>query len=329
MPACKPSNTIRPAWFGAALCLSMAAHDVPAADATSDKVAGAATDGIAVPRMVDVPAGDFRMGHDAAPLGTDTADEVPVRQLHVAAFSLGRMPVTRGEFASFVAATGYRTDAERDTPIDGEPAPGCFIHLGGEDFRHVEGRSWRDPGFAQDDDHPVVCVSWHDAQSYVAWLSSATGLAYRLPTETEQEYAIRAGGTSRYPWGEDAGDVCKHANTGDQALMADLPDWPYATSACSDGFAQTSPSGIFLPNAFGLHDTIGNVWEWSSDCYVDHYDSNDTAARDDTTPADCPYRALRGVGWTGRPEWLRASDRFWTRPASRNYGIGFRVALDR
>ena len=114
-------------------------------------------------------------------------------------------------------------------------------------------------------------MSWNDAQAYVDWLSRTTGKTYRLPSEAEYEYAARAGGTARYAFTDDPADLCRFANGADQsAKTAGLPDdAPYM--ACSDGYPFTAPVGSLAANAFGLHDLIGNVWEWTADCFVDDY----------------------------------------------------------
>ena len=143
--------------------------------------------------MVNIPAGSFRMG-DLSGEGYDW--EKPVHSVRVPAFSMGKYEVTVGQFRRFVEATGYRTEAERNT--DG--TQGCSVHAdGATGWELTAGTSWRNPGFSVGDNHPVVCVSWNDAQAFVKWLNSKAGGNFRLPTEAEWEYAVRAGSTYEVP----------------------------------------------------------------------------------------------------------------------------------
>jgi len=236
---------------------------------------------------------------------------------------MGRFEVTRGEFSAFVVATGYRTDAERNTAAGGSLAEGCISYLEGSDFGWKSGTSWRDPAFSQDDSHPVVCVSWNDAQAYVAWLSRETGQRYRLPSEAEQEYAIRAGTTTAWPWGSNGEAGCAQANYADASAKARFANWP--TASCTDGHVFTSPAGVKGANVFGLYDVSGNVWEWSADCYASSYALAPTDGRA-YEPASCDRRVLRGGAWYGNPAWLRSANRNWLPPALRFSFHGFRLA---
>ena len=186
------------------------------------------------PEMVAIPPGRFRMGCVS---GSDDCDddERPVHEVEVAPFALSKYEVTRGQFRAFVAATGHN-------------ARSC-----------VGGESWRDRDW-QDDDHPVVCVNWDDAQAYVRWLNRETGERYRLPSESEWEYAARAGTTTPWYWGHRVEDLCEYAN-------GSTPD-----NGCDDGWERTAPVGSFRPNGFGLHDMSGNVKEWVEDCRHRNYD---------------------------------------------------------
>ena len=163
-------------------------------------------------------------------------------------------------------------------------------------------------------DRPVINVNWEDAQAYVAWLSEATGQEYRLLSEAEWEYVARAGTqTARY-WGESEENQCRYANGNDEDL------------SCSDGYENTAPVGSFQPNAFGLHDVLGNVWEWTADCWIgDHADApNDRSARESESD-DCSSRVTRGGSWGSPPRRLRSAAR--TYPTRENSPhVGFRVA---
>jgi formylglycine-generating enzyme required for sulfatase activity len=155
---------------------------------------------------------------------------------------------------------------------------------------------------------PVINVNWEDVQAYASWLSKSTGKPYRLLSEAEWEYAARAGTTTRYPWGDAPG--INRAN--------------FADSASYWSGKQTAPTGSFAANQFGLHDMIGNVWEWVQDCYGSYRD----ALRDGRAVEmyGCTSRVLRGGGWNRLPEVARAANRGRAEPDRRGYVIGFRVA---
>lgn len=156
---------------------------------------------------------------------------------------------------------------------------------------------------------PVINVSWDDAQSYAAWLSKNTGKTYRLPSEAEWEYAARAGSQTRYPWGDAAGK--NQAN--------------FDGSGSHWSNKQTAPVGSFAANRFGLHDMIGNVWEWAQDCWNESYGG----APDDGQAweaGDCLRRVVRGGSWSSSPQVARVANRYWYGPAFRSSILGFRLA---
>ena len=160
---------------------------------------------------------------------------------------------------------------------------------------------------------PVINVSWDDAQAYVSWLSQQTGARYRLLSEAEWEYVARAGSrTARY-WGESESGQCRYANGHDD----DAP--------CSDGYEYTAPVGSFAPNVFGLYDVLGNVWEWTQDCWNRSY-AGAPADGSAWQSGDCGDRVLRGGSWFSYPRLLRSAYRLWSPTVFRNYLNGFRVA---
>lgn len=270
------------------------------------------------PVMVTLPAGHFEQGSPSYESDRAT-DESPLHGVSIRAFSLGKHEVTRGEYRKFIEATGYKTDAERNV------TQGCFSHKGGTDFGWNKDASWRDAGFPQDDSHPVVCVNHNDAQAYAEWLRIETGKPYRLPTESELEYANRADTTSSWPWGADGNAGCDAANYGDASAHSRFSTW--ATAACDDGHVFTAPVGSFRANSYGLHDTAGNVWEWTQDCWNGNYNE---APNDGRTWAsgDCTRRVLRGGSWFNRPQRLRSAARY-SHPATTRYlDVGFRMARD-
>jgi formylglycine-generating enzyme required for sulfatase activity len=251
------------------------------------------------PEMVVVPAASFMMG--AGPdeaVATIREDEVPVSI--ALPFAVGRFAVTRGEFAAFDAATGHGMG-------------GTCHRLG------VPGRdprlNWKSPGFVQSDRHPAVCVSWHDAKAYVAWLSSITGKQYRLLSEAEREFAARAGTTTPFWWG---GTIStEQANYDGRIAYADgrTGEWRNSTVAVDS----------FLPNAWGLYNVHGNVWEWTEDCWNEKNAGNpgDGTAR---SSGDCSLRVVRGASFNNAPHTLRAARREREPAASRLVTFGFRVA---
>lgn len=282
------------------------------------------------PWMVVVPAGQFQMGSPDGEAGREPR-EGPRHSVSVRRFALAQYEVTRGEFAAFVQATGYRTDAERQPVAQkaGDPE-GCFVRRDSGKIGWTAGKSWKDVGYPQEDDHPVACVSWNDASAYVAWLREQTGKRYRLPTEAEQEYTIRARTTTPWPWGRDPDGGCRYANGADESAEDGVGfffSFIFASSGCDDGFVFTAPVGRLEPNAFALFDTIGNVNEWSQDCATGGY----VGAPDDGSAwqtEQCTSHMLRGSSWSDEPVWLRSSIRLGMPASFRYHNVGFRVARD-
>ena len=168
---------------------------------------------------------------------------------------------------------------------------------------------------------PVINVSWDQALRYTQWLSRETGGNYRLLTEAEWEYSARAGSDRKYHFGNDVAQLCRYANHADAET-----DYEWRNSYCSDGVGkQTAVVGSYAPNAFGLYDMHGNVWEWVQDCWNDHYRRapRDGAAR---LGGDCSMRVLRGGAFSYEPESLRAAFRTPLSTQQRSNDIGFRVA---
>jgi formylglycine-generating enzyme len=272
------------------------------------------------PERVAVPAGRFVMG--AAPGEEERGGlaegfrgrSQPRRSVAVKAFSIGKFEVTRGQYRVFAEATGRRDE-------------GCFVWRGAA-FELDPHKNWRDPGYAQDDTHPVTCVSWEDAGAYVAWLNQRTGGSYRLPTEAEWEYAARAGTTATRYWGDDVAATCDYANGADRSTTALVPgagEWPIAD--CDDRHAWTAPVGRYRPNPFGLHDMLGNLEEWTQDCWNGDYRGapGDGGA---AVAGDCSQRAVRGGSWLDAPVGVTAAYRVGSPATIRVFRRGFRVAAD-
>jgi formylglycine-generating enzyme required for sulfatase activity len=230
------------------------------------------------PEMIVVPAGNFVMGSPATEKGRDI-DENPQHRVTIARpFAVARFDLTFDEWDACVA--------------DG----GC------------DGYRPQDQGWGRGR-RPVINVSLENAMAYVTWVSRNTGKTYRLLTESEWEYAARAGSTTAYYWGKEIG-------TGNANCNGCGSKWD------ND---QTSPVGSFSANAFGLYDMAGNLWQWVQDCYHDNYygASTDGSA---VTSGDCPSRVIRGGSWISNPSLLRSAGRFRNTATSRSNLLGFRVA---
>lgn len=299
-------------WCAAGVAVTLAAGCAKQPPAQSIELGG----GMKL-EMVFIPVGSFAMGdHEGG------GDEIPVHNVRITKpFYLGKYEVTVGQFRRFVEETNYTTDAEKGTGFRG--AFGWDVET--KDFTMNDRYSWRNTGFAQSDDHPVVNVSWNDAMEFCKWLSRKDGKTYRLPTEAEWEYACRAGTTTRYYHDNAPEGLEKIANVADAAFEAKFPGVKGLIQA-SDGYAHTSPVGSFLPNRFGLYDMHGNVWEWCADWYeVDYYAKSPT--NDPTGPDTGEERAYRGGGWFNCARGSRCASRSTGKPEHRSLLLGFRVAL--
>ena len=225
-------------------------------------------------------------------------DEGPQHRVRIARpFAVGKYAVTVGEFTRFVAATHYDAGST------------CKTYEGGQWDDHRPGRNWRNPGYAQTPDDPVVCMNFADAQAYAAWLSRKTGHHYRLLTEAEYEYANRAGTTTRWWWGDDIGG--NHANC----------------NACGNPVVHngTVPVGSFPPNPFGLYETSGNAWAWVADCWKPDYVDAPTDGSA-YLGGTCDQHAERGGAWYYTSGNLRSAIRIKDPNELRNYHNGIRIA---
>lgn len=262
-----------------------------------------------------IEPGTFWMGSPETD-GEARADEKPRHRVTISKpFLLGIHPVTRGQFAQFVADQGYRTDAETD---------GGTLICAGKKAVTDPGINWRRLDFEQEDNHPVAAVSWNDAQAFIDWLTQKDGRPYRLPTEAEWEYACRAGAEARFFSGDDAGSLAGFANVADLANGRQFPGWP--TFDFDDGYVYTSPVGTFKPNPWGLFDMTGDVWEWCSDWYDPRaYLRGD--CQDPQGPTSGESKVQRGGAWSSEPRKCRSAFRDWYAPTYRSHRSGFRVAL--
>jgi len=250
---------------------------------------GAHKDCFDCPDMIVIPKGSFLMGTNDGRL-----DEQPKHLVNIEnIFAVGKYEVTRGQYAVFIDNSGY------------DPDPGCET-WDLPSFNMDKLKSWSDPAFSQNPDHPVVCVNWHDAQAYVTWLREKTGGAYRLLSEAEWEYVARAGSTKDFGFGDEIDP--SRANYGDQ-------------------FRKTTTVGSYSENKFGLHDMHGNVAEWVADCWSENYQHTPRNSAF-MTNGPCDKRSLRGGTWHNEAAFLRSAFRNGYFPSFRLSGIGFRVARD-
>jgi formylglycine-generating enzyme required for sulfatase activity len=292
-------------------------------------------------KFVLIPGGEFLMGSDESPdaLAKDypryerqrlaeLVDEAPVHRVRITRpFFLGQHEVTVGQFRKFLEASGYTPESVADGTggygynADYDPSK----TQGGDAFEGRDPRySWRNPGFAQDDTHPVLNVTWNDAVALTRWLSQHEGKTYRLPTEAEWEYACRAGSPSRYSSGNDPPSLLQTANTFDVDAAQNWPAWqPYALEG-HDGYAFTAPVGSFKANAFGLHDMLGNAWEWVADWHDEAYYAR-SPVNDPPGPDAGNVRVRRGGSWHTWSLYARCSYRNWNSAQTRYTLVGMRL----
>ena len=279
-------------------------------------------------KLTLIPAGEFLMGSDES--DPDAFDDEFLdkaggkTQKHrvriTRPFYLGVTEVTRGQFRRFVDEAGYQTEAEKDGK------GGWGWNEATKKFEQNPKFTWQNAGFEQTDDHPVVNVSWNDAQAFVGWLSRKEGKTYRLPTEAEWEYACRAGTTTRYCFGDDPEGLAAFGNIADATAKEKFPDWTWAIAA-RDGYVYTAPVGRYQPNAWGLFDMHGNVWEWCSDGYAaDYY--KQSPVDDPPGAVQASDRVIRGGSWGNRPRGARSANRNGYEPEIRDNDLGFRLALE-
>lgn len=279
------------------------------------------TNGVA-PAVVVVPIGQFVMGSPADEAGHRDSEE-PQRQVQITiGFALGQSEVTVAQFREFVKAIDYRTEAERSgTGSVYEENTGRMIDRRGIDWE----RDYK--GDRAADSMPVINVSWNDASAYVDWLSLRTGKRYRLPSEAEFEYALRAGTKSAYWWGEGDPKAVLANVTGDGDRSPGKRSWGRAFASYSDGFWGPAPARSFPANPFALFDMDGNVSEWVEDCWHDNYAR---APRDSTAwvNAGCASRVIRGGSWASAPDQARSAYRLSVAASSSSARVGFRIARD-
>lgn len=266
------------------------------------------------PEMLIIPGGQFLIGSPETEAGHG-ADEGPQKLVNISSFSASRFEITVGEFRAFTEKT------------DHAPDPNCLVMEANGTWNYDPDATWQSPGFEQEENHPVVCISWNTAKAYVDWLNSQTSQeSYRLLTESEWAYTARSKTTSAYWWGDEENDFCQFTNGVDQTAKRTYPGWQ-RSGQCDDGFLYTAPVGHYQkPNVFGVEDMVGNVWEWVEDCYVSNFENHPldgSAIAEDP----CEKRVLRGGAWGDYGSfYLRSAYRgAWSGDEAFS-NLGFRVA---
>lgn len=276
----------------------------------------------AAPPVTVIPAGSFLMGASNNEAGAKDEEYPQHRVTFERGFALGLYEVTVNEFGQFVSDAGYMTDAERTGSST------IYDERTGK-LRAREEVDWRDDfsGNPASGKQPVLHVSWNDAYAYTRWLSGQTGASYRLPTEAEFEYAMRAGSVTPFWWGTH-GDPPIHENlTGDGDHSPGGRTWSTAFKAYRDGFWGPSPAGALGANSWGLHDMAGNVSEWMSDCWHSSYARapNDGSA---WFNSGCQRFVVRGGYWASAPARARSAARYQAQSSLHGPQVGFRIARD-
>jgi formylglycine-generating enzyme required for sulfatase activity len=269
-------------------------------------------------KLTLIPAGRFLMGSSEA---EDKALEHNMNCLqHVVIISkpfyIGIFPTTRAQFAAYVADSGYTTEQEKV----GWKIPWlCTQYRKGTSDKPY----WKSPGFSQDDDHPVVCVTHADALEFCKWLSKKSGRRVALPTEAQWEYACRAGTNTPFLWGNTLDSGEGWCNGMDQTGAKERRSQPVLK--WEDGYTYTSPVGKFKANAFGLYDMVGNVREWCLDRYA-RYDHQRIEQTDPTGPTSGDAFVIRGASFNSGDRWeYRSAYRLGDHQAY--FEFGFRVVL--
>ena len=271
------------------------------------------------PTMLVIPTGNFMMGApDGEPGRSDT--QAPQHQVTISkGVALSQTDITVGQFREFVRASGYKPDSVTNGGAS------VYDERTGV-MRDDSSATWEDDyaGHAAANDLPVVNISWNDANAYVQWLSQRTGKKYRLPSEAEFEYALRATSTTRYWWGKGTPSSKVENLTGSLDRSPSGRRWSHAFQGYGDGYWGPAPVMSFAPNAFGLYDTDGNVSEWTTDCWHDNYIRAPVDGSAWVNPG-CSTRVVRGGSWGSSPEQANSAYRQGADANIRSGRVGFRI----
>lgn len=336
-------RSLRVAWLMGLVCLSVQgekAQSTAHATNSTNSTHNVSTNSLGM-KFVRIPSGEFMMGsqesvaslqkdfpHLALKRLDELSDEMPLHRVKITrAFDLGQTEVTRAQFEAFLKLSAYVPESIRDqtggygySTHHDRNRPERADAFAGRDPAY----SWKNPGFAQADDHPVVNITWNDAMAMAKWLTQKEGVTYRLPTEAEWEYACKAGTATRYPHGDDPQTLTQWANVFDASARPHWQRWHDNALPGNDGHAFSSPVASYPPNAFGLYDMVGNVWEWVSDHYAENYYSTSPEA-DPQGPPSGPLKVRRGGSWHTWPIYARCSYRNINATDSRYTLLGMRL----
>ncbi len=245
--------------------------------------------------FVWIPAGCYLMGSPQTDEDRET-DEGPVHEVCLDGIWIGKTEVTNAQYRTFHKA--HNSKEFQKVSLNGDPQPAAY-------------------------------VAWEDADSFAQWLTTKNGGTnrFRLPTEAEWEYACRAGTEASRYWGDDPAKTCDFENVADQTARK-LWGWE-EVHGCSDGYGATAPAGSFQPNAYGLHDMLGNVWEWTQDVYnVDAYSKHEHQNPVFSDQSNGVDRVIRGGNWNGGPRGVRCTRRGSGLPKAMNDDLGFRLVRE-
>ena len=278
------------------------------------------------PRMVVIGAGSFEMGTPtgAYEVNVESGEGPPIQITIRRPFAIGETEVTIGHYRAFVEASGFQVGT------------GCSVILPGGGGTKDPDANWEKPVQPKGarNTHPVACINYEEMIAYADWLTEMTGHTYRLPSESEWEYAARAGTTAPRPWGGTTSFegvslslTCEHANGYDVAAQREYVfAWPYAR--CNDGYADVAPVASFQKNAWGLYDMMGNQWEMVQDCHTGSYWGRPPDERAWVWDGGCPRRVVRGGGWYSRPTNVRPARRASGDVNGRGNDLGFRLVRE-
>ena len=278
--------------------------------------------GLYGPELVVIPAGNFKLGA----LSGDKAATDAEKPAHVVAldkdFAISRTEISVAQFGAFIKHSGFKSFADKSGGSE-------IFDLASGKFIQGKGVNWRynHIGKPTEDDFPVVHVSFNDATAYVQWLSLQTGESYRLPTEAEWEYVLRAGSESIFPWGKKIKDVRKGNLSGERDKFPNGRVWGNAINNYGDSYWGLAPVGQYSSEGFGTFDMLGNVSEWVEDCWHENYRRAPGNGEAWVNPG-CKQRVARGSAWLSSADQSRSSFRMPADADSSNARLGFRVVRE-
>jgi sulfatase modifying factor 1 len=266
------------------------------------------------PEMVALPAGEFLMGSPRDERGRQGVEGLPRRVVIPKQIAVGKFEITVDQFSAFVTETGMTVSDLCHVMVD---------IAGAQAVWGPPEASFRQPGFEVTGSQPVVCVSWHEAQAYTAWLKRRTGKPYRLPTEAEWEYAARADTSTAYGFGDDETALCAYARFAD---LGSRLGWGRTCRSDTTAYGPL-PVGSLKPNQWGIFDMHGNAWEWVEDCWTPTPTEIPTDGSAFLRPGSCEMGVMRGGSWAAGASRVRSATRWPTKATSQYHNLGFRAAL--